>query len=93
MIPDRPTVVEAKWPKLTEPETRPSHAEAVPPMPPGPPPIPAAAEAAAHEVDFRFKLESVKLKMMHPKTIMTRVTKLQKYQEVIKLAAGSSPKG
>lgn len=73
-MPLRPTVVVARWPKLTDPpDMRPSQAEGV----------------LAHELDFRFKLESAKLKMMQPKTTTTREIKLQKYQEYNKAAAGS----
>ena len=74
MIPFRPTAVVAKWPKLTAPpDIKPSQAEG----------------ARAHEFeDFRFKLDKVKLKIMHPKTNKTREIRLQKYQEVNKAAWG-----
>ena len=77
---------------MTEPETRPSQAEeAAPPKPPGPPPT--ALTVAAHELDFRFKLESVKLRIMQPKTIITSETRLQKYHDVIRVVVASSPRG
>ena len=73
-MPLRPTVVEAKFPKLTEPpDIRPSQADG----------------ARVHELDFRFKLDRAKLKMIQPNTSKTRETRLQKYQEVNKWAAGS----
>ena len=72
MIPLRPTVVEAKLLKLTEPpDMRPSQAD----------------EALVHELDFRFRLDNVKLSMMQANTNMTKETRLQKYQDLRRSAA------
>ena len=45
--------------------------------------------ARVHALDFRFKLESAKLNMMHPKTIKTSEIKLQKYQDSNNLGVSS----